>query len=261
MGQGYVFFTEEESKHDSWTLTSCDFCSEYRASLASSENVWGDCAAHAKLQIVWRSSLCALFSFSCNMKFHKKHQISSFLVVGGAAVMVLWLLPKPPLSPAPPFLILLKRLQASQTAGWNKSSQTDLRHSLVLETLFASGIHPAPPLMALSGLGGGKLNSLGKRLVYIRFKQVLMSDVSWEPDFLIFCRLQQKHIDYCGKFGCYLQHSGCYCEVVGYYHHHCQPWCLGILSKSILTKGSAVVWILLSGSKLQRLASSKGIFP
>lgn len=98
-----------------------------------------------------------------------------------------------------------------------------------------SGIHPAPLLTALSGLGGGKLNSLGKSSVYIRFKQVLMSDVSWEHDFLIYCRLQQKHTDYRGKLGRSSQHSGCFCEVGGYhiliflvkgfYHHHHQPSC------------------------------------
>lgn len=46
---------------------------------------------------------------------------------------------------------------------------------------------------------------------------------------------QQKHTDYRGKLGCSSQHSGCFCEVGGYYisiflvkgfyHHHYQPSC------------------------------------
>lgn len=81
-GMGFFFFAEKESKQDSWTLTSCDFCSQYRASLASSENVWGDCAVHVKLLIVWRSSLCDSFSFSCNMKFHKNTKSAPFSLWG-----------------------------------------------------------------------------------------------------------------------------------------------------------------------------------
>lgn len=101
--------------------------------------------------------------------------------------------------------------------------------------------------MALSRLGRSKLNSLGKWKVYIRFKQVLMSVESWELERVL---LQQKHTNYCGKFGCYLQHSRYFCEMCGYhtliflvkgfYQHHYQAWCLGILSKSILKKGCEI---------------------
>lgn len=140
---------------------------------------------HVKLLIVWRSSLCDSFSFSCNMKFHKNTKSAPFSLCGEQLSRLSGCSLRHP--PHPPFPNSLNKTE-SITDSRVKQVQSN-KPALVFETLFVSGIHPAPLLTALSGLGGGKLNSLGKRSVYIRFKQVLMSGVSWEHEFLIYCRL------------------------------------------------------------------------